>query len=269
MTALSERALPAWRFDAAAARPAQLKEQAQALAIVREVIAGNREAFRWVVETYQSSVYNLALRLLGDPAEAEDVTQETLVRAYLHLGSYQAEYRFRAWLLSIAAHLCIDRLRRRKHEPALLEDTPASGEETETENRRALIDPAPLPHGARPGGDPRLCGHVGVDPRGAGAGAPLCVCDRSRLGRFGSFTGRAANACFDLKGTGWALAVQVGLGALVLAVLGNTPFIGGLIGFLAASLGLGALILTRLGTQAYAAAAPAAPSSTSNTPTSA
>jgi len=72
-----------------------------------------------------------------------------------------------------------------------------------------------------------------------------------------------------LKGTGWALAVQVGLGALVLAVLGNTPFIGGLIGFLAASLGLGALILTRLGTQAYAAAAPAAPSSTSNTPTSA
>ncbi|MCS7088833.1 MAG: hypothetical protein NZL91_09075 [Thermoflexales bacterium] len=52
------------------------------------------------------------------------------------------------------------------------------------------------------------------------------------------------------------LVAQVALGALVLAVLGNTPVIGWLIGFLAASVGVGALILTRLGTQAYAPPSP-------------
>jgi RNA polymerase sigma-70 factor (ECF subfamily) len=52
--------------------------------------------------------------MLGEPDAAEDAAQETFLRAFQHLGRYDAQRSFATWLLSIAAHYCIDRLRRRK-----------------------------------------------------------------------------------------------------------------------------------------------------------
>ena len=52
--------------------------------------------------------------MLGNAADAEDAAQETFLRAYASLGSYQAARKFGTWLLSITSHWCIDRLRRRK-----------------------------------------------------------------------------------------------------------------------------------------------------------
>lgn len=75
---------------------------------------GNDEAFTNLVETYQKPVYNLCYRMVGEPGDAEDAAQETFLRAYQNLHRYDPSRSFGTWILSIAAHYCIDRLRKRK-----------------------------------------------------------------------------------------------------------------------------------------------------------
>ncbi|MDY6877654.1 MAG: sigma-70 family RNA polymerase sigma factor [Chloroflexota bacterium] len=89
---------------------------------------GDQVAFSRLVAAYQTPVYNLAYRMLGDAGEAEEAAQETFLRVYTHLRSYDPQRPFRSWLLSIASHYCIDRLRRRRITWLPLEDeiaTPA------------------------------------------------------------------------------------------------------------------------------------------------
>ncbi len=81
---------------------------------VAQAQQGDDEAFTKLVETYQTPVFNLCYRMLGEPELAEDAAQETFLRAYQHLHRYDQKRPFPTWLLSIAAHYCIDRLRRRK-----------------------------------------------------------------------------------------------------------------------------------------------------------
>ncbi|MCC7119284.1 MAG: sigma-70 family RNA polymerase sigma factor [Anaerolineales bacterium] len=81
---------------------------------VSQAQQGNDEAFTHLVETYQTPVFNLCYRMLGEPELAEDAAQETFLRAYQNLHRYDRARSFATWLLSIAAHYCIDRLRRRK-----------------------------------------------------------------------------------------------------------------------------------------------------------
>ncbi len=75
---------------------------------------GSDEAFTKLVETYQTPVFNLCYRMLSEPDLAEDAAQETFLRAFQHLHRYDQKRPFATWLLSIAAHYCIDKLRRRK-----------------------------------------------------------------------------------------------------------------------------------------------------------
>ncbi|HEX2978682.1 MAG TPA: sigma-70 family RNA polymerase sigma factor [Anaerolineaceae bacterium] len=81
---------------------------------LREAIQGNDDAFSQLVETYQQPVYNLCYRMLGSPQEAEDAAQETFWRAYQNLKRYDSQRSFITWLLSIAAHYCIDQQRKRR-----------------------------------------------------------------------------------------------------------------------------------------------------------
>ncbi|NMC80179.1 MAG: sigma-70 family RNA polymerase sigma factor [Chloroflexi bacterium] len=75
---------------------------------------GDDDAFAKLIEMYQTPVYNLCYRMLGEPQEAEDAAQETFWRAYQALKRYDPQRSFITWLLSIAAHYCIDQQRRRK-----------------------------------------------------------------------------------------------------------------------------------------------------------
>ena len=75
---------------------------------------GNDDAFTQLVEAYQKPVYNLCYRMLGEPEVAEDAAQETFLRAYQNLHRYDSSRSFGTWILSIAAHYCIDRLRKKK-----------------------------------------------------------------------------------------------------------------------------------------------------------
>ena len=82
--------------------------------VLQQVHQGNQEAFTSLVETYQRPVYNLCYRMLGDADEAEDASQETFLRVYKNIKKYDQKRPFSTWLLSIAAHLCIDKLRKRR-----------------------------------------------------------------------------------------------------------------------------------------------------------
>ncbi|MEW5957389.1 MAG: sigma-70 family RNA polymerase sigma factor [Chloroflexota bacterium] len=90
--------------------------QAQEQAWARAAQKGDSTAFMYLVDAYQRPVYNLCYRMLGDAAEAEDAAQETFLRSYTRLDTYQHDRKFSSWLLSIASHYCIDRLRRRRYQ---------------------------------------------------------------------------------------------------------------------------------------------------------
>ncbi|MCP4679819.1 MAG: RNA polymerase sigma factor [Deltaproteobacteria bacterium] len=84
--------------------------------LARQAAAGNPEAFTRIVERYQRPVYNLCLRYIG-PSDAEDAAQETFIRAFVHRERFDPRRSLLPWLLTIARHLCIDRIRRVKNSP--------------------------------------------------------------------------------------------------------------------------------------------------------
>jgi RNA polymerase sigma-70 factor, ECF subfamily len=75
---------------------------------------GDSDAFGRVVEAFQSPVYNLCYRMLGNREDAEDAAQESFWRAFQGLPKYDFQRSFGTWMLSIAAHYCIDKLRRKR-----------------------------------------------------------------------------------------------------------------------------------------------------------
>lgn len=87
-----------------------------------QALSGDGEAFTRLVEAYQSPVYNLCYRMLGDAYDAEDASQETFLRAYNNLRRYDRQRSFSTWILSIAAHYCIDQIRRRRYPTTSLDN---------------------------------------------------------------------------------------------------------------------------------------------------
>ncbi len=103
--------------------------------IISQVNQGNQEAFTKLVELYQRPVFNLCYRMLGDSDEAEDTSQETFLRVYKSINKYDPKRPFSTWLLSIAAHLCIDQLRKRRMVLISMDAAP--------ENEPADVSPGP------------------------------------------------------------------------------------------------------------------------------
>ena len=83
------------------------------IALARRCLEGDSSAFSGIIEAYQDRVYSFALRLLKDPAAAEDAAQEAFVKAFRGLASYNSSYPFSSWLFRIAHNACMDALRAR------------------------------------------------------------------------------------------------------------------------------------------------------------
>src|SRR5262249_33700757 len=92
-----------------------MTEQTDLTDLVRAAAAGDKEAARAVIDAGADDVYELALRMLGHPADAEDATQEVLVIVVTHLGSFRGESAFSTWVWRIAANH-ISRVRRGRRE---------------------------------------------------------------------------------------------------------------------------------------------------------
>src|SRR5579862_8047536 len=88
--------------------------------LIRGLQAGRPEAFERLVRDYGDRIYRFVKRLAGE-RPAEDLTQEVFLRVHRSIESYRPEGRFESWLFTIANHLCIDHVRRRKPETSLSE----------------------------------------------------------------------------------------------------------------------------------------------------
>ena len=85
--------------------------------IIRSVLRGNVNDFEKLVTAYEKNVYNIALRMVGDPDDAADMTQETFIKAYRALSSFRGDSKFSSWLYRIASNVCLDFLRSRSRHP--------------------------------------------------------------------------------------------------------------------------------------------------------
>jgi RNA polymerase sigma-70 factor (ECF subfamily) len=97
---------------------------------------GDSEAFRSLVERHSRAVYRIAHRMTGSPQDAEDVVQETFLRAYRQLGRFESRANFGTWLHRIAVNCSIDLIRSRPrremgHDAEALEQFGASSERHE------------------------------------------------------------------------------------------------------------------------------------------
>src|ERR1700724_4541005 len=96
-------------------------ESAQAIAAsdalaVERTLAGERDAFRVLVERHSHNVFRLAYRMTGNQQDAEEVVQEAFLRAYQKLSQFASRANFGTWVYRIAANYAIDRMRQKKSE---------------------------------------------------------------------------------------------------------------------------------------------------------
>ena len=104
--------------------------------VVRRVAAGEPELFEILLRRHNQRVYRVARAVLGDDAQAEDLTQEAWVRAYQHLGEFEGRARFSTWLVRIVLHEGWARSRKsRRFEPI--------GDESETPEEYMTAAPDP------------------------------------------------------------------------------------------------------------------------------
>lgn len=82
--------------------------------IIKDILSGDIDAFEDLLIANQKNVYNLALKMTGNPADAEDISQEAFLKAFRLLESFRGESRFSVWLYRLTYNLCIDFLRKNK-----------------------------------------------------------------------------------------------------------------------------------------------------------
>ena len=110
--------------------------------VIQRVLEGDNDAFGLLVEKYQTKVYNLALRMCGNEDDAFDLSQESFLRAWRSLGSFQFEASFSTWLFRLSSNICLDFLRAKKRR-ATVSLTMVSDEDEETQ--LDLPDAGPTP----------------------------------------------------------------------------------------------------------------------------
>lgn len=92
-------------------------------AFVERLRAGDKEACAICVREHSTNVYNLALKLTGDPAAAEDVLQETFLSAFRFIARFEAKSQLSTWLYRIAYNAALMRLRKRQVETVSLDES--------------------------------------------------------------------------------------------------------------------------------------------------
>ncbi len=119
-------------------------------------VAGDPEAFRWLTDPYTRELHLHCYRMLGSVHDAEDAVQETLLRAWRHLATFEGRSSLRAWLYRIATNVCLRQGSRRRTDPASL---PRALAEAVARSAEPAISLSPYPDAwldklAAPSGDP-------------------------------------------------------------------------------------------------------------------
>lgn len=82
--------------------------------LIKLALQGEQKAFESLVSKYKDLVYSVMYKMVRNPQEAEDLTQEAFMKAFKALESFNEEFAFSTWLMKIATNNCIDLLRRKK-----------------------------------------------------------------------------------------------------------------------------------------------------------
>jgi len=154
-------------------------ENAQAIAdndalAVERTLAGDRNAYRILVERHSSNVFRLAYRMTGNRPDAEEVVQEAFLRAYQKLGQFAARANFGTWVYRIAANYAIDRLRQRNADEARRVEPGNAGEES------LAVDPLSRFEDRSPSPE-RLAGSAQLADRMKAALADLSPAERTAI----------------------------------------------------------------------------------------
>ena len=113
---------------------------------VERTLAGDRDAYRVLVERHSHNVFRLAYRMTGNRHDAEEVVQEAFLRGYQKLGQFTARSSFGTWVYRIAANYAIDRMRQRQKEEARREAPRAEESDgMESDPLSHVQDKAPTP----------------------------------------------------------------------------------------------------------------------------
>jgi len=115
-------------------------------ALAAKASAGHERAFRDLMTRYEKPVFSLVFRMVRDRSLAEDLAQETFIRAFTAIRSYNPSYKFSSWIFKIAHNLTIDHLRKRRLETVSIHGAPdALTEEEQARTSLELEDTGELP----------------------------------------------------------------------------------------------------------------------------
>jgi RNA polymerase sigma factor (sigma-70 family) len=112
--------------------------------LIESAIAGDRTAFDRLMTKYRKSVYYVIFKMIRNPEDAEDLTQDTFVKAYGSMTRFDPKFAFSTWLFKIATNNCIDFIRKRKMQ--LLSINDGAGSEDGTAFYLQIVDPALIPY---------------------------------------------------------------------------------------------------------------------------
>jgi len=113
---------------------------------VEQALEGSQEAYRLLLELYQRPVFSIVVRMVRDPALAEDLTQETFVKAFRALGTFDRSRKFSSWLFTIAHNTTIDHVRRKRLPTVSLEPAGDDEEGGSLAFLAVATDPSPDQH---------------------------------------------------------------------------------------------------------------------------
>jgi RNA polymerase sigma-70 factor (ECF subfamily) len=121
-------------------RPAGRGEGPDDRELVARALDGDESAYRQLLERFRRPVFSLIYRMIGDPEQAEDLAQESFVKAFNNLDSYNPKYRFSSWLFKIANNHAIDYLRRARLPTVSIHGSPHATDAEQEEGTRIALE---------------------------------------------------------------------------------------------------------------------------------
>jgi len=110
--------------------------------LISQTLDGKTKAFELLVREHQKNVYNLALKMVGNPDDAFDISQDAFLRAYNSLSTFRGESRFSVWLYRLTSNICLDHLRKQKRRNTV---SLTVGDEEDESTELEIMDERPQP----------------------------------------------------------------------------------------------------------------------------
>ncbi len=118
------------------------EKKAEDKQLIARALQGDQKAYETLLNKYRSLVFTIMMKMVRNPQEAEDLTQEAFIKAFHSLPSFKEEFAFSTWLMKIATNNCIDFLRKRKLKTRSIHE-PVKYKDEELERSLPAQDPTP------------------------------------------------------------------------------------------------------------------------------